>query len=288
MECIRENELLSKYCSYKTGGPTKYFAEPTTNEELIETLQWKQDQGLKSFVMGLGSNILFSDKGFDGLVISLRSLNKQITINQDFISAGAGIVLDNLIKFSLKNGFIGMENLSGIPGCIGGNIFMNAGAFATEMKDIVYSVKVLNKNLKIINMQNHEIGFSYRRTEHIKEMIVLEADFKLKFDSNNFDGVNIRKSILEKRLSKQPLDYPSCGSVFKRPEGNYAGTLIENCGLKGFSIGGATVAEKHANFIINANNASSSDIYNLIQHVKKVVKTKTGIMLQEEVKLIGF
>jgi UDP-N-acetylmuramate dehydrogenase len=285
---IIENEPLKKHSSYKVGGHAKYFAEPKTNEDLIEILKWADKNYLNYFIFGRGSNVLFSDKGFIGIAISLKSLNNHIHHKDNIVFAGAGVILDNLIEYSINNYLQGLENISGIPGCIGGNIYMNAGAFGTEMKDVVHSVNILDKNLKIISMNNSEIGFKYRGTKNLNNKIILSADFKLNLTKDKNFMLNLRKDILEKRKLKQPLEYPSCGSVFKRPDNSYAGLLIEKCGLKGMQIGGAKVSKKHANFILNLGNATAQDIYDLILKVKEKVFKETGVLLEEEVKLIGF
>ncbi len=284
---LKKNEPLKNHCSYKTGGNALYFAEPVNTYELIEIIEFASNENLETFIFGKGSNILFSDNDFNAVVISTARLNNYILRKENNFVVGAGIKLDNFVKFSIFSGFEGAENLSGIPGCIGGNVFMNAGAFDTEMKDIVLSVTVLNEDDEMEILQNEEIGFDYRRTLNLNNKIILSANMILR-KSNNSDAFLRRIEILKKRSAKQPLDFPSCGSVFKRPENNYAGTLIESCGLKGFSLGGAKVSEKHANFILNFNNATSSDIYSLINHVKETVFMQTGILLEEEVKLINF
>ncbi len=284
---IRQNEPLKKYCSYKTGGNALYFASPTNVKELISALEFADKNKLEVFIFGEGNNILFSDRNFNAMVISSAKLNRYILNHLNTFVVGAGISLDDFVLYSISKGFEGAENLSGIPGCIGGNIFMNAGAFGTEMKDIVTKITILNENNEIEIINNADIGFKYRKTENLKNKIILSADIKLNENKTMvpfFERINI----LNKRKSKQPLEFPSCGSVFKRPENNFAGALIEQCGLKGFSLGGAKVSEKHANFIVNFNNATSSDIYTLIHHVKETVFTQTGILLEEEVRLVNF
>ncbi len=288
MTKIIKNEPLKNHTTYKTGGNAKYFALPKTIEELIDLLKWKDKNSIDLFVMGKGSNILFSDNGFDGLVISLKEYDTDIHIKDNLIEAGSGVELDKLVEFSINHYFKGLENLSGIPGCIGGNIYMNAGAFGTEMKDVVKSIKILDIDYNIISMNNSEIGFKYRKTNNINNKIILSAVFELEPIQNKENLISKRKEILAKRTEKQPLDFPSCGSVFKRPENSYAGLLIEENGLKGFSIGGAMVSEKHANFIINRGDATSKDIFDLIKEIKRRVFEKSGIELEEEVKLVGF
>ncbi|ADR18043.1 UDP-N-acetylmuramate dehydrogenase [Calditerrivibrio nitroreducens] len=279
---IKSNEPLSKHCSYKTGGPARFFAEPKNNLELMLIWNFLQEKKLRYLVIGNGTNVLFDDAGFDGLILSLKKLNRFMIIDKNILTAGSGILLDDMVLFSIINNLSGIEHLSGIPGTVGGAIYMNAGAFDTEIKDVLYSVEIF-KDGEFTTLKASELSFSYRKSS-IKDEIVVSGSFKLNFAKN--DPHKIRDDILNKRGEKQPLEYPSCGSVFKRPPGTYAGKLIEECGLKGFSIGGAKVSEKHSNFIINFNNASSKDIKDLISHVKMVVFQKTGIMLEEEVKII--
>lgn len=279
---IRFDEPLSLHCSYKTGGPAKYFAEPKNNAELEYVWDFVKEKNTKYIVIGNGTNILFDDEGYDGLVISLRKLNKYIILDGEEVYVGAGILLDDLVRYTITNSLAGLERLSGIPGTIGGAIYMNAGAFDSEIKDVVESVEVFKEG-KFVHLSKEEITFSYRKSS-ITDEIVTSVILRLSYSKD--DLFKIRNDILGRRDEKQPLEYPSCGSVFKRPPGTYAGKLIEECGLKGFTIGGAKVSEKHSNFIINFDNATSKDIKDLIFYVKNVVYEKTGVMLEEEVKII--
>jgi UDP-N-acetylmuramate dehydrogenase len=279
---------LSNYCFYKTGGLAKFFARPQILEDLQEILSYARQNNLKYYVFGVGSNILFSDESFEGIVITLKNLNKWIYFDDEYFYAGAGVLLDDFIKFTMNFGFSKIVYLSGIPGTIGGALYMNAGAFGVEIKDFVVEAQVLKENLDIQNLKNSEIGFSYRQALQLVNNIVLSAKFKLAFSANKLKSSKVRNTVLYKRKVKQPLEYPSCGSVFKRGPSYYAGALIEKCGLKGYSIGNCEVSTKHANFIINKGNAKSLDIYKLILYVKEEVYKKYGITLDEEVKLIGF
>jgi len=278
---ISKNEPLSKHTSYLTGGDAKLFLEPYTTQDLKNALQYIENE--KFFILGSGSNVLFSDNFFDGVVISLKNFNRYAFIESNMLVSGAGCLLDDIVRFSIYNNLSGMENLSGIPGSIGGAVFMNAGAFNTEIKDIIDYVKVIDISGEVSVLKKNDINFTYRRSG-LDNKIVIEAGFLLK------KGADLCRSedILSKRESKQPLEYPSCGSVFKRPPGNFAGTLIESCGLKGYRVGNAKVSEKHANFIVNLGGATSTDIYKIIQHVKDKVYKETGIILEEEVKLVNF
>jgi len=277
---------LRDHCSYRTGGKAEFYAAVQTNEDLADALKFAAEKKLEITVLGGGYNVLISDNGVKGMVIDTTGLNGYTVVDGAQVYAGAGIVIDELAAKTAENGLCGMEEMSGIPGCVGGAVKMNAGAFSTEIKDIAVYVDMMDFDGRGHRVSNADAGFGYRRAEGLKG-IVLGALFGLK------KGVaeeikNRRIEILAKRAEKQPLHLPSCGSVFKRPEGNYAGTLIEKCGLKGFSIGGAQVAEKHANFILNTGNATADEIYRLIKHVQDTVEKETGVRLEREVRFIGF
>ena len=285
---IKENILLKDYTSYKTGGNALFFADCISDGDVYNALKFACDNNLKYEVIGGGSNLLVSDKGFNGLIICTKNLNRYIiNTGKNILKCGSGIVLADLVLYACNHGLAGMEALAGIPGSTGGACKMNAGAYNQEIKDTLLNVTFMNKDGSISTLENEKVGFWYRKSQALKDKIVLKAEFLYNSKSSE-ELLNIRKETLDKRKEKQPLHKPSCGSVFKRPEGNYAGTLIEKCGLKGYSIGGAIVSPKHANFILNENNATSSDIYNLINHVIKEVHKQTGITLEPEVRLIGF
>ncbi len=285
---IETNILLKDYTSYKTGGKAKYFAICYTDNDVKKALTFANTNNLNYEIIGGGSNLLISDKGYNGLIIYTGKLNRYIiNYGNNVIKCGAGIYLADLVYYACSRGYSGMEKMAGIPGSIGGAIKMNAGAYSQEIKDTNIKVALMDKNGNIIIKNNHEMGYSYRQNKAINDHIVLWAEFLYNIEESSI-LLNIRKDILNKRKEKQPLHKPSCGSVFKRPVGNYAGSLIESCGLKGYKIGGAIVSEKHANFILNEDNATSEDIYNLIQHIKETVFNKTGVLLECEVKMIGF
>jgi UDP-N-acetylmuramate dehydrogenase len=203
------------------------------------------------------------------------------------IYAGAGVLLDSMIVYTIRSYMTGAENMSGIPGTVGGALAMNAGAFGTEIGMLTEEIDLLGPDGSVFTVKGADAGFSYRRTAAVRGNIVLGGKFLLE-EGNRAESEALRRDILRRRASKQPLEYPSCGSVFKRPEGHYAGELIERCGLKGKRIGGAMVSEKHANFIVNIGGATGSDIKNLIEEIKLIVLKETGVQLEEEVKYIGF
>lgn len=283
---IEQNRILKDLCSYRTGGAAEFYAAVQTDDELAEALAFAAEKGLEITILGGGYNVLISDKGVSGIVINTAGLNCHTTVNGTEVYAGAGIMIDDLAEMTAQAGLCGMEDMSGIPGTVGGAVRMNAGAFATEIKDIAVCVDMMDWDGRRYRVQNADAGFGYRRADGLKG-VVTGAMFRLK--KGEPEAIKARRAeILAKRDEKQPLDFPSCGSVFKRPEGNYAGTLIEKCGLKGFRIGGAVVSEKHANFILNVDNAASDDIYSLILHVQDTVEKETGIRLEREVRFIGF
>lgn len=283
---IEQNRILKDLCSYRTGGAAEFYAAVQTDDELAEALAFAAEKGLEITILGGGYNVLISDKGVSGIVINTAGLNCHTTVNGTEVYAGAGIMIDDLAEMTAQAGLCGMEDMSGIPGTVGGAVRMNAGAFATEIKDIAVCVDMMDWDGRRYRVQNADAGFGYRRADGLKG-VVTGAMFRLK--KGEPEAIKARRAeILAKRDEKQPLDFPSCGSVFKRPEGNYAGTLIEKCGLKGFRIGGAVVSEKHANFILNVDNATSDDIYSLILHVQDTVEKETGIRLEREVRFIGF
>lgn len=285
---IKENVFLKEYTSYKTGGRAKYFAMCYNNDDIRQALDFANSNKLDYEVIGGGSNLLISDDGYNGLIICTAKLNRYIiNYGNNIIKCGAGINLADLVYYTCSHGLSGMEAMAGIPGSTGGAVKMNAGAYNQEIKDTNIKATLMDKNGSIVIKTNEEIGYGYRLSPGTSGYIVLWAEF-LYSRKESEELLKIRKEILAKRKEKQPLHRPSCGSVFKRPEGNYAGTLIEKCGLKGCRIGGAEVSIKHANFILNEDNASSSDIYNLIQHIQKTVYDKTGIKLEPEVRMIGF
>ncbi len=285
---IEKNVSLKEYTSYKTGGSAKYFAMCYNNDDLKQALDFAHSSDLDYEIIGGGSNLLVNDDGYNGLIICTAKLNRYIiNYGNNILKCGAGINLADLVYYSCSQGLAGMESMAGIPGSVGGAVKMNAGAYNQEIKDTNIKAALMDKYGNIIIKSSEEIGYGYRLSPGTTGYIVLWAEF-LYSRKNSEELLNIRKEILEKRKEKQPLHKPSCGSVFKRPEGNYAGTLIEQCGLKGYRTGGAAVSIKHANFILNEDNASSADIYNIILHIQKTVYEKTGIKLEPEVRMIGF
>ena len=285
---IFENVPLAGKTTYGIGGAARFYVEPSTEKGLAEAYCFAGERGVPVFVLGNGSNLLISDRGIDGLVVNMAARFCALIWDGASVSALSGCTLDGLVSAAARRGCAGIEGLSGIPGTVGGAVVMNAGAFDTEIADTLRSVRVFrNSGLTAETVDAPGLALGYRSSA-IRGTgdIVVSAVFEFK-DGDAARIIASRDDILDRRREKQPLDYPSCGSVFKRPAGNYAGTLIESCGLKGFRSGGAMVSEKHANFIINAGNASAGDVRGVIRHVQKVVYENKGILLEPEVIFAG-
>jgi len=282
---ILENEPMSKHTTFKTGGPADFLLIPQNESQLIECIRLLRDNNENFFVMGRGSNLLVSDAGYRGTVVKI-SYGKAASAG-DTLYADAGANLKSVAFCAMENSLSGLEFAAGIPGSLGGGAIMNAGAYGSELKDFITGLRVLDHNLKITDIPNADAGFSYRHSLlGEKGFIVLGASFKLCLVDKKEISQKM-EDLAARRREKQPLEFPSAGSTFKRPPGGYAGALIEKCGLKGKSIGGAQVSEKHAGFIINTGSATSTDIYRLISYMRKAVHARTGINLEPEVRLLG-
>ena len=281
------NEKISNYTTYRVGGKVRCIVYPKGERELIELVNLLKSKNIKYFTLGNGSNVLFSDEMYDGVIIKLDNFNR-IEINDNKIYVEAGYPLIKLSNVAVKNGLAGLEFASGIPGTVGGALFMNAGAYGEDMSKIVKSARVLVDG-EIKEFSNEELQFSYRTTmlqDHL-DYVCVSVNLELKKgDSEELQNiVDLRR---EQRRASQPLNYPSAGSVFRNPTGMYAGKIIEDLGLKGFTIGKATVSPKHANFIVNMGNAKASDIKNIIDYIKLKAKAKYNIKLHVEQRLINW
>ena len=286
---VEANVSLSKYTTYRVGGIALAMVYPKSVKKLISLVKLLTGSKIKYKVIGNGSNLLFSDKNFDGVIIKLTELTNIKFLSYNKIRVEAGYSLPKLSLLVAKKGLAGLEFASGIPGTVGGAIFMNAGAYKSDMGYIVQSVRVLTPDCKIITFENREMDFHYRSSflQKHPEYICLDAVIKLKKgDKELLDEVI--KERRARRIESQPLEYPSAGSVFRNPEGNFAGKLIEDLGLKGYRIGGAMVSEKHANFIINYDNATSADIKNLIDYVHDRVMDEYNIDLKIEQECVNW
>jgi UDP-N-acetylmuramate dehydrogenase len=306
---IKRNVILAKYTTFRIGGPAKFFVEVNSPDELVEVVRWAREKGEKYFILGGGSNVLFRDKGYDGLVIRMK--NKELRIKNKIIDAGAGVMLSELLKLMLDNNLSGLEWAAGIPGTVGGAVYGNAGANGGCMADVVESVEVFDgKEIKVL--QNKDLKFGYRTSvfkPHLSGgkctsppdkggwggFVILSVKLKLK-QGNKEQSKKLVKKYLIGRKVKQPRGF-SAGSIFKNPSlppphtppqagGATAGKLIEQCGLKGLKIGDAQISEQHGNFIINLGNAKALDVLALIERVKNEVDNKFGITLEEEVQIV--
>ena len=284
---IYKNELMSRHTTFRTGGPASLFLRPRTTEEIKGVIKLLKRAEVDFFILGNGSNLLVSDKGYDGVVISLSNFSDIKIEDETQVNAQAGAMNSAIASLARDNALAGFEFAAGIPGTIGGAMIMNAGAYGGEMKDITRQVQVLTPDGDIIKLDNNAMKFGYR-TSAIKgkNFVVLSALLDLK--KGNKDEISAQMQDLAlRRKEKQPLEYPSAGSTFKRPEGYFAGKLIEDAGLRGFSVGDAAVSEKHCGFVINKGNATSTDIYELIKRVQDKVYENAGVKLEPEVIMLG-
>ncbi|KUO72050.1 MAG: UDP-N-acetylenolpyruvoylglucosamine reductase [Clostridia bacterium BRH_c25] len=281
------NESMKNHTSFKLGGPADIFIEPENRLELANAIRVLGENTVPYYIMGNGSNLLVSDKGLRGAVIKIGEKFGNITIDENKIITESGVLLSTLSRMAAKRSLAGMEFASGIPGSLGGAVAMNAGAYGGEMKDIVEWVEVLDQDLELVRLQSSEMEFGYRKSVvEPRKYIVIRCCLRL--EKGNPDDIGrIMADLAEKRKTKQPLHLPSAGSTFKRPEGCFAGKLIEDAGLRGFSIGGAQVSPLHCGFVVNNGKATAQDVYDLIKHVQKIVFEKFDVRLEPEVRILG-
>ncbi len=285
-ENIFINESMTNHTSFHTGGAAKYFVTPSSCEETVNLVNALRENKENFIVIGNGSNLLVSDEGFDGVVISIGKNMSDITVEGTTVTAMAGALLSRIATVARKHSLAGFEFASGIPGSLGGAVFMNAGAYGGEMKDVVKETTYISVDGKVTVCKGDEHGFGYRKSRFTKDDIILSA--KIELCKGNPEEIKARSDELNaQRKEKQPLEYPSAGSTFKRPEGYFAAKLIDDAGLRGLTVGGAMVSEKHCGFVINYNNATSTDIFNLMKEIKKVVFEKFSVTLEPEVRFIG-
>ena len=284
---VLENEALKKYSFTKTGGNADILVRVKSEEDFQNIIKYSNDNDIDLTILGNGSNVLISDTGIRGIVVITSELNT-ITLSEDnILTCYAGTTLEELANFCIENSLTNLEFSCGIPGSVGGAIFMNAGAYGGEMKEVVQKVEVFTRNGEKKTYTNEEMQFSYRHSviQETKEII---SKVYFKMDKGNKEEIVAKVEDLNKQRSdKQPLEYPSCGSVFKRPEGYFAGKLIQDAGLQGLTVGGAQVSKKHAGFMVNINSATCEDYKNLIKEVQKKVLEDSGIELECEVKILG-
>lgn len=288
LNCIvRYDEPLKNHTTFKIGGNCIALIEPREVSDIIETIKICRENSIKFFVIGNGSNLLVPDEGYNGVIIKLKSEFSTIQVEGEYLIVNSGAKLSEVYTVAYENSLTGFEFASGIPGTIGGAIYMNAGAYGGEMKDIVESVEVLDlDNFELRELKNEELEFSYRKSI-IQRKNYIVTTIKLKLQKGNKEEINaVYEDLRERRNSKQPLNFGSAGSTFKRPEGHFASKLIEDAGLKGYHINDAWVSEKHSGFVVNKGNASYKEVMELIEYVQKVVFEKFGVKLETEVRIL--
>lgn len=289
-DCTISPEVpLAHYTSFRVGGPAQWYVAPRRWEEVLESFDWAKARGLPMTHLGAGSNLLVCDRGIPGLVISTRHLrHREFDAESGYITAGAGEPIARLAWQAAKRGWRGLEWAVGIPGTVGGSVVMNAGAHARCLADVLVNALVLLPDGTIEQLEAKDFDYRYRTSAlQGSDRLVLQATFKLQPDSTRSQVMAATTQNLQQRKTSQPYHLPSCGSVFRNPQSNAAGWLIEQIGLKGYQIGGAQVAHRHANFILNCGGAKAVDIFNLIHYVQEQVERHWSLSLQPEVKLLG-
>ena len=282
-----ENEPMKLHTTFKIGGAAKVAVFPKNADEVSRIVSCAKQNGIRLVTVGNGSDLLVSDNGIDGTALIISNKMSEIElIDDETIFAQAGASLAQLCRFALENSMSGLEFAYGIPGSCGGAAFMNAGAYGGEMKDVLFKCEHIDENGNKGFFENEQLCFSYRKSVYTDNNFVITGIY-CKLKKGNYEEIKSKMDdFLQRRKSKQPLEYPSGGSTFKRPEGNYASALIEQCGLKGFSVGDAQVSEKHAGFVINKGDATCEDVLKLCEKVKQVVFEKTGYELEMEVRFV--
>jgi len=281
------NAVLKNYCWYRIGGEADLLVYPNNKEQLTELITVCLNTDTPYFIMGSGANILISDNGFRGVVIKLSKCFADIEKDGNIVSVGAGVQLDRLVLFCEEYGLAGMAELAGIPGTLGGALTMNAGTDKGVIGDFASEVDVIDTDLNCATLENARIGFGYRSAPLLQDKIICRSRLTLE-EGNSITLKEIRLKQLQLRKERQPLNYPSCGSVFKRPPGDFAGRLIEAAGLKGFRYGNAQISDKHAGFIVNLGNARAEDVKYLMDKIQDDVYKKFNVKLEPEVRLLGF
>lgn len=281
------DEPMSRHTTFRIGGPADYYVTPHSKEEIRDVIQACREAQIPHYILGNGSNLLVGDKGYRGVVIQIFKNFSDIQVEGLGIRAKAGALLSRIAKTAMTNGLTGMEFAAGIPGTLGGAVMMNAGAYGGEMKDILKEAVVLTENGEFLTLTAEELELGYRTSVIAKKRyFVLEAKLALKKGASE-EIQAIMEDLHGRRVSKQPLEYPSAGSTFKRPAGYFAGKLIMDAGLRGFSVGDAQVSEKHCGFVINKGRATAEDVRNLMDEVIRKVQETSGVTLEPEVKMLG-
>ena len=282
----RENEPLAAHCTFKIGGPAQVFVQPEREEQLCRAIALCKQQGIRYYVLGNGSNILFADECYQGAVLDVSALHSVVEVSGTTLCAGAGVRLSTLCKAALEHALTGLEFAYGIPGTVGGAVYMNAGAYGGEMKDVLTAVRYLTAEGKIVEAPAAELDLDYRHSAfETNGGCILSAVLQMQHE----DPAAIRarmEELMQKRIDKQPLDKPSAGSTFKRPVGAFAAALIDQCGLRGYRHGGAAVSEKHCGFVVNLGGATCTDVLARGEEVRAIVKEKTGYDLEKEIRVV--
>ncbi len=284
---VSVDEPMKKHTTFRIGGPADYYVTPHSGEEATQVIKACREWKLPFYILGNGSNLLVSDKGFRGVIIQMFKNYSEVSVDGVCVTARAGALLSKIAKTALENNLTGLEFAAGIPGTLGGAVVMNAGAYGGEMKDVLEEVGVLSGEGEILRLKREELDLGYRTSVIARKgYIVLEAKMRLQEGKREAIASRMEK-LKEKRVSKQPLELPSAGSTFKRPEGNFAGKLIMEAGLRGFSVGDAQVSEKHCGFVVNKGGATALQVRELMQEVIRRVEETSGVTLEPEVKMLG-
>ncbi len=284
---IFENENMANHTTFKCGGNASLYIAPNSTDELVKVLEVLRNENYPYMVIGNGSNLLVKDTGYDGAIVEVDKKISEIDVRGEEIIVEAGAKLSKVATIAMENDLAGFEFAHGIPGNMGGAVVMNAGAYGGEMKDVLKWVKVVDQNGEIKTLENEELELGYRTSRVMKEkMIVLEACIKLELGVMG-DIAEVMALLMSKRKASQPLEYPSAGSTFKRPEGYFAGKLVQDAGMKGYRVGDAMVSDKHSGFVINCGNATATEVIQVIKDVQAKVKEDFGVDLEPEVRIIG-
>ena len=285
---VLTEEPMRMHTSFQIGGPAEIFVQPATGDEVRQAICLAKEEQIPFFVVGNGSNLLVSDDGFRGMIVQIGRNLQEISVEDNVIYAQAGALLSRVARTALEHGLTGMEFAAGIPGSLGGAVAMNAGAYGGEMKDILTDAEVLTPDGEIKILSLEELDLSYRHSCIFDEdYIVLSVHLQLEQGDKTVIR-NRMDELARARREKQPLEYPSAGSTFKRPEGYFAGALIQDAGLKGYTVGGAQVSEKHSGFVVNRGGATAEEVLFLIKQVQKKVKSRFGVTMEPEVRMVGF
>lgn len=286
-ERVKKEEPMRLHTTFRVGGPADLFVSPNSVEEVRKVTALCREEGVPYYIMGNGSNLLVSDQGYRGVIIQFYKEMNDISVEGTLLRAQAGALLSAVANRALSESLTGFEFAAGIPGTLGGACVMNAGAYGGEMKDVLKAVTVLTQEGEVLTLSNEELELGYRTSVIArKHYIVLEAEIALS-EGKKEEIQAVMDDLKERRITKQPLEYPSAGSTFKRPEGYFAGKLIQDAGLRGFQVGGAQVSEKHCGFVINKDHATAAEIAELIRQVSEKVEAQFGVKLEPEVKRLG-